>query len=123
MAGSAATVVFDLPEFDTGEYEGASFEMADGNARLAIRVAGRPDFVVVFKRARWHQFTALPNCTPEMVRDSYFRLVSYPGSVEVSRFINRDRSGAKAYSGLSHFRIFLDETGCHELYAESALAV
>jgi hypothetical protein len=123
MANSAASVVVELPNFDTGEYEGCGFVMSNGGAELTIHIAGQSDFRIAFRKVRWHQFTALPNCTPEMVRDAYFRLISDRSSAGLARFISNDRSSAKAYSQLAYFRIFLDETGCHEMYAESANAV
>jgi len=76
-----------------------------------------------FHRVRWHQFTALYNCTPEMVNDGYFRLVEYGDSPAVARFMEQDRASAKAYARLGHYRIFLDETGCHEVFAESVVAL
>ena len=118
-----ATVVLDLPPFDTGQYEGSEFSISAGSATLTIRIAGMEPFSVRFSKVRWHQFTALYNCTEEMVGDSYFRLVEYKSSRAVAEFIQQDQAGAKAYSSLSHYRIFLDETGCHEVFAESVAAL
>jgi hypothetical protein len=117
------TIVFQLPSFDTGHYEGCEFLISGGGAKLSVHVSGLPDVVISFHRVRWHQFTANYNCTAEMVREAYFRLVEYPSSPAVARFIQEDSASAKAYKSLSHFRIFLDETGCHEVYAESARAL
>jgi hypothetical protein len=118
-----ATVAIELSPFDTGRYEGCELTLADGSAALTLRVAGLAPLSIRFNRVRWHQFTALPNCTPEMVGDAYFRVVEYPDSAAVANFIRQDRAGAKAYAKLSHYRIFLDETGCHEFFAESAAAL
>lgn len=111
-------VVYDLPEFDTGQYEGFEFVMDEGDASLRIRVAELGAITITFCRVRWHQFTAAPNCTAELVEGAYFRLVNV-ASPALQAFLAADSSTLKAYSGLHHFRIFLDESGCHELFAES----
>ena len=113
-------LVYDFPAFDTGQFEGASFSMAKGDAELVISVAERGDIVLRFRRARWHQFTALYNCTPEQVESAYFKLVEVKDSQSVAKYVGKDSAGAKAYRELHHFRVFLDEHGCHELFAESA---
>jgi hypothetical protein len=118
-----ASVVFDLPPFDTGQYESCEFTMSGGLATLTIHVAELPPLSFRFNKVRWHQFTALYNCTPDMVSDAYFRLVEYQGSTAVSTFVEQDQASAKVYSKLSHYRIFLDETGCHEVFAESVAAL
>ena len=117
------SVIAELPEFDTGAYEGCEFLMSKGGAVLSLQVAGLPSIGFSFSKVRWHQFTALYNCTSEMVKDAYFRLVEYPGSQALKAFIHEDRATTKAYQRLSHYRIFLNETGCHELFAESASAL
>ena len=118
-----ASVVIELPTFDTGQYESCELAMANGDATLTLRIAGLPPFSIRFNRVRWHQFTALPNCTPDMAGDAYFRVAEYIGSQAVADFIAQDRASTKAYTKLSHYRIFLDETGCHEVFAESAAAL
>ena len=112
--------MIELPEFDTGQYEGCDFLMSQGNAVLTLRVAGLPQFVLHFKRVRWHEFTALYNCTPEQVKTSYFRLHEVSPSPQLTSFLANDRAPLKVYNELHHYRIFLDETGCHEVFAESA---
>jgi len=114
--------VAQLPEFDTGQYEGCDFSSSAGNAKLTIRVSELAPFELYFGRVRWHQFTALPNCDAEMVRSAYFRLVRVVGSRALLSFVEADRASRKAYKELNHFRIFLDESGCYELFAESASA-
>lgn len=111
-------LVYELPPFDTGQYEGCEFRMYEGAALLHIHVAELGTLTVGFSRVRWHQFTVLPNCTAEMVSAAYFRLVEV-ASPELQAFIAGDRSSTKAYSELHHYRIFLDETGCHEVFAQS----
>ena len=111
----------DLPSFDTGQYEGCEFRMQKGDASLSIRVSELGTIELTFHRVRWHQFVALPNCTPEMVSSAYFRLVEIRSS-ELTAFVAADRASSKAYSELHHYRIFLDETGCHELFAQSFAA-
>jgi hypothetical protein len=64
-----------LPKFDTGQYEGCEFSMSGGDAKLTIRFAEQPPFEINFYRTRWHQFTALPNCDAEVIKNAYFRLV------------------------------------------------
>jgi hypothetical protein len=115
-------LIYGFPPFDTGEFEDAAFFMADGDAKLVISVARQDDIVLHFKRARWHEFTALYNCTAEQVKSAYFKLVEVKGSESVARYVASDRASAKAYRELHHFRVFLDEHGCHELFAESVHA-
>jgi len=114
--------VAELPSFDTGQYEGCEFVMSDGDARLTIRFTDLPPFEISFYRLRWHQFTALPNCDADLVKSAYFRLVEAIESPTLLSFIDSDRAPRRAYKGLHHYRIFLDETGCHEFFAESASA-
>src|SRR5262245_7322592 len=96
--------------------------MSGGDARLTIRFSELPPFEIDFPRARWHQFTALPNCDTETIAGAYFRLVEVMDSRALSSFVAGDRAPKKAYSELHHYRIFLDETGCHEVFAEFASA-
>ena len=112
--------ILELPKFDTGEYCGSDFLMTQGGASLVIHIDEQPPFEILFNRVRWHQFTALPNCTPEMIQGAYFRLIELPDSASLAHFLQQDSSPRKAYRSLHHYRIFLDETGCHELFAESA---
>ncbi len=114
--------VAELPKFDTGQYVDCEFSLSGGNAKLMIRFVELPPFEILFYRARWHQFTASPNCGAELIKDAYFRLVEVADSRVLSSFIDADRALKKAYKRLHHYRIFLDETGCHEIFAESASA-
>ena len=114
--------MIDLPAFDTGEYEGCEFRMLDGGATLSLSIAERVPFIISFSRVRWHEFTALPNCTPDQIRTAYFKLVDLGSTGRLEAFLAADTEANKAYSSLRHFRIFLDETGCHEFLAESAWA-
>lgn len=114
--------VAELPKFDTGQYEDCEFSLSGGNANLMIRFAELPPFEINFYRVRWHQFTALPNCDAELIKSAYFRLVKVIESRALSSFTEGDRAPKKAYKQLHHYRIFLDETGCHELFAEAASA-
>ena len=113
-------LIIELPEFDTGRYEGCEFVMSGGDARLTVLLSELPAFRIGFSRVRWHQFTALPNCTAEMVKGAYFRLVELRRSNALAAFIEGDTASKKAYRELHHYRIFLDETGCHEFFAQSA---
>lgn len=108
-----------LPPFDTGQYEDSEFLMFGGDALLSIHVQGLLPLKIAFFRVRWHQFTALYNCTPEQIEGTYFALAEIAPSPSLDAFVANDRAASKAYRELHHYRIFLDETGCHEVYAES----
>jgi len=112
--------IIELPKFDTGQYEGCEFVIAGGGARLTVRFSELPDFGISFERVRWHQFTAQPNRSVDMIKTAYFRLVELKTSSALANFIKRDQAPRKAYGELHHYRIYLDETGCHELFAQSA---
>ena len=116
----ATELIIELPEFDTGQYEGCEFLMSGGNARLTLQFSELPAFGIKFSRTRWHQFTALPNRSVEMIKTAYFQLIELKHSSALAAFIKEDRSPRKAYKELHHYRIFLDETGCHEVFAEAA---
>jgi hypothetical protein len=94
--------------------------MSGGDAHLVVHVAGGADVVVTFKRIRWHEFTALYNCRPEQVSESYFKLTEVRSSRSLAEFLAADQASSKAYSELHHFRVCLDEHGCHEVFAQSA---
>jgi hypothetical protein len=110
----------ELPAFDTGQYEGSDFSMSGGDASLTIHIAEQESFTIYFSRVRWHEFAALPNCSADQIRNAYFALVDLGLTQRLSSFLASDSSSRKAYGSLRHFRIFLDETGCHEILAESA---
>ena len=112
--------IIELPEFDTGQYEGCEFHMLGGDASLLLRLAERPNFEFRFTRVRWHRYTQLHSCEASWAREAYFRLIEVRPSELLDSFIKSDRSSQKPYKELHHFRIFLDETGCHELFAEAA---
>ncbi len=112
--------MIDLPAFDTGQYEGSDFSMSGGDASLTLHIAEQASFTICFSRVRWHEFTALPNCSADQVRSAYFALVDLGSTQRLSSFLASDSSSRKAYGSLRHFRILLDETGCHEILAESA---
>ena len=90
--------------------------MSDGDAILTIYVAGMQPIKLIFSRVRWHQFTAVYNCTAEQIDGSYFAVAEIPNSSSLAPFIANDRSVVKAYRELHHYRILLDETGCHEAH-------
>lgn len=121
MAQQPHTVV-TLPKFDTGQYKDSDFRMSGGDAELTIHVDGLRPIRIQFRRARWHMFTAMPNCTAEQVA-SYFRVDELVDSPTLLAYRAADSAPAKAYSELHHFRIYLDETGCHEIYAQSCSAL
>jgi hypothetical protein len=113
-------VVLELPQFDTGQYERCEFLMSGGDATLTIHIAELGPVVIQFRRARWHQFTALYNCNAEIIRDAYFKLIEIVDSPALGAYVANDRASVKAYKELHHYQIFLDETGCHEVFAEVA---
>jgi hypothetical protein len=115
-------MVIDLPEFDTGQYEGYELKMAEGGAVLTLHIAEEENFILNFHRVRWHQFTADPNCSVEMINNSYFKLTEVFPSRELDSFLGSDRSTRRAYKELHHYRIYLDGGGCHEFFAESVHA-
>ena len=115
----ALRLVYDFPGFDTGQFEDAEFLMSQGGAQLTVHIAGDEDVVLLFKRVRWHEFTALYNCSPEQIDGAYFKLIEVEDSSRLAKYVASDRASAKAYKELHHFRVFLDEHGCHEIFAES----
>lgn len=118
----ATETVYELPQFDTGRFEGAKFTMAEGDARLTILIDGLSPVVIDFHRIRWHEFTALYNCTAKQINGSYFMLSEVKPSRRLENYIAEDKASAKAYKELHHYRIFLDEHGCHEVFSESVSA-
>ena len=111
-------IVISLPAFDTGRYAGSEFLMSGGDADLTIHVEGLRSIKIRFSRVRWHQFTAVYNCTAEQIKSAYFAVAEIRQSNSLAAYIANDSASAKAYRELHHYRIFLDETGCHEVYAE-----
>jgi len=116
-------VVINLPQFDTGQYEDCEFRMVRGNATLTLLLAELPLFNIEFRRVRWHRYTQLHNCEIAWIESAYFRLIEVPAKDMLAQFIANDSSTPKSYKELHHYRIFLDETGCHEVFAESAVAL
>ena len=116
-------VLYDLPPFDDGEYEGYSLEMTDGDARLRVRACGTPDVILEFRKVRWQQFVSTYSCSQAMASEAYFRLVAYPESPSLADFIASDRSRYSSQLKLGHFRVFIPDAGCHEFYAQSARAI
>jgi len=116
--------IIELPQFDTGQYGGCEFSMTKGNALLVLHLSGLPDFRIHFQNVRWHRYTQLYSCDVSMVKDAYFRVIEVSPTEVLESFLGTDRSypSRSAYRKLHHFRIFLDETGCHEVLAESAVA-
>jgi hypothetical protein len=121
MEGFSRTVI-TVPDFDSGRYEDCDFLMSKGAALLTIYVTDMPPFKIQFSRVRWHEFTALYNCSAEQVKSAYFALVEIVESPSLTAYIANDKAVIKAYRELHHYRIFLDETGCHELFAQSCSA-
>lgn len=118
----ATKSIYKLPPFDTGRFEEASLSMSGGNAELVISVIGIGELKIAFERVRWHEFTALYNCSADQIDSAYFELVELVGSESLKKYVENDQASVKAYSELHHFRIFLDGHGCHEVFAQSALA-
>lgn len=112
--------MFELPEFDTGQYIGCEVLMRNGNATLVVFIEEFAEVRINFHKVRWHQYTDLHHCSQEMVRDAYFKLIEVNNSKEKDAFIlAAPAHGTRSYNEIHHYRIFLDETGCHEFLAES----
>lgn len=119
--GPAMKTVVRLPQFDTGQYNGATLTH-NGDAILAIDIIELGCLRLHFVRCRYIQFTALYNCSSDMVK-SYFCVDDLGESADLSRYVLGDIASKKAYKSLSHYRIFLDETGCYDIYSESVALV
>jgi hypothetical protein len=65
----------------------------------------------------------LYNCSAEQINGAYFKLVEVPDSARLAEYVRNDKAPRKAYSELHHYRIFLAETGCHEVFAQSCISV
>lgn len=115
-----SSMPIELPPFDTGEYEGCELSMANGDAELTLHVFGMPPICIKFTRVRWHRYTALYACDSEWISGFYFKVAEVPNSTELAAHLKADKSSTKAYAQLHHFRIFIDETGCHDFLAETA---
>jgi hypothetical protein len=115
--------VVPFPAFDSGRYEGSDFLMSEGDAILTVRIAEAPPFKVRFSRVRWHHFTALYNCSAEQIESAYFKVAEITDSQPLEDYVRNDRASLKAYRELHHYRVFLDGTGCHEIFSESCCAL
>ncbi len=93
--------------------------MSGGDARLKILLAELPPVEFKFHRVRWHEFTALYRCSVEMISSAYFKLVEIIESQSLELYLDNDQASSRAYKELHHYRIFLDEIGCHDIFAES----
>ena len=113
----------ELPAFDTGEYQDCELHMSAGNAVLTVLVTGREPIRMGFTNVRWHRFTSTYACPADWVSGYYFKVGVVAGSRELEHHLRSDQASVKAYSELHHFRIYLDETGCHEFLAERADAL
>lgn len=100
-------IVFELPPFDTGEYNECEFHMVGADATLVVHVSGIPDISIGFRNVRWHRFTQLHNCKAKWIEQAYFRLVEISPDEELSAYVKADTSSGKPYSDLRHYRIFL----------------
>jgi hypothetical protein len=113
----AAKTIIELPEFDTGQYEGREFLMKAGNATLTLQLSELAPVIIQFQRVRWHQFISQYLCGPEWPKASYFKLIEIAPSEKLAEFVAKDPR--PPYKELRHYRIFLDGTGGHEVFAES----
>jgi hypothetical protein len=119
----APRTILELPQFDTGQYDGCEFHMVGGDAILKLLLSEHPAFSMQFRRVRWHRYTQLHSCDASWINEAYFRLVEVSPTEAVAAFMKADTSSVKPYPELHHYRIFLDETGCHEVFAESVRAL
>lgn len=116
--GSAIPI--ELPAFDTGAYEDCELQMSGGDAVLTVRVSGLEPIRIAFKLVRWHRFTSLYACAADWIDGYYFKVGEVPQSRELAAHLKADAASVRPYKELHHFRVFLDETGCHEFLAERA---
>ena len=114
-------LISDFPRFDTGLFDDAEFLMFDSDARLIVLVRGIEPIVIDFHNVRWHEYTAMYNCSPEQIK-AYFKLVEIVDSPVLQKYIENDTAWIKAYDELRHYRVYVDEHGCHEVFAESVTA-
>jgi hypothetical protein len=119
----ASAFSIELPSFDTGEYQGCELQMSDGKAALTVHVFGRAPIRIGFALVRWHRFTSLYACPADWVSGYYFKVGVVAKSQELEDYLRSDLAFAKPYTELHHFRIVLDESGCHEFLAGSASAL
>ncbi|NVJ67587.1 MAG: hypothetical protein HWE16_13960 [Gammaproteobacteria bacterium] len=111
----------ELGEFDTGLYSGCKFHTEGKQALLTVEVNEVGDKLIKFDEVKYHQFTALYHCDKSMI-EPYFKVVELPKSKELKQFLKRDLSGYPP-KALKHYRIFLDESGCFDIFAESATLI
>ena len=117
--GASIRTIFKFPPFDAGRYEGCEFLMSLGDALLTVIVEDLPAIEIVFQRVRWHEFTAVYNCSTEQMEGEHFAVTEVLCSQSLAEYVANDKAAIKAYSELHHYRVFLEETGCHEVYAQS----
>lgn len=108
----------ELGDFDTGLYSEAKFHTEGKQALLTVKINEIGNKFIKFYRVKYHQFTALHHCDESMI-EAYFKVIELPKSKELKKFLNKGNSGYPS-ENLKHFRIFLDETGCFDIFAESA---
>ncbi|MDM3870500.1 hypothetical protein QSV34_03920 [Porticoccus sp. W117] len=112
-------VEIELGEFDTGLYSGYEFNQSEGRAWLTIHVDEVGNKTIEFEGVRYHQFTELYACSFEMV-DAYFKLVNLGQTQQLVNYLKIIESRCDSARDVTHFRIFLDESGCFDIYASSA---
>ena len=102
--------VYDFPPFNTGLFADTEFLLSGGDARLLIKVEEQPNIILRFDRVRWHEFTAMYNCSAEQVKSAYFKVVRLDDSERLMEYITADRATSKAYKGTSPLSSFLGRT-------------
>jgi hypothetical protein len=88
--------------------------MSAGNAQLLIGVAEQSNIVLKFQRVRWHEFTAVYNCSTDQIQSAYFKLMRLDDSERLAKYVMADGAAPKAYTQLHHFRISLRKRGKEE---------
>jgi len=86
--------VVELGEFDTGLYSGCEFNHSASKALLTVYVDEVGNKKINFNGVRSFSFTALPNCTAEMIA-AYFEVVDLGQTKELSAFVANDQSNVK----------------------------
>ena len=109
------SLICDFHPRDTGLFGRSDFTMAGGNAELKLFFGEHGDISLMFNGILWHEFTTLYYCSLEQISSAYFRLVEVKKSERLNSYLASKR--AKVF--VHHYRVFLDDHGCHEVLAES----
>lgn len=105
--------IIELPDFDTGQFSSAELLLKEGHATLTLHIDELEDISLHFIGVRWHNFTSLYNCSTNQL-SAYFKVVEITHSDYLRQYKIKDKLAAESH----HYRIFLDDHGCHEIIAK-----